>query len=417
MKSLYEHLYNTTAIDNMQMIAEGGASGHLKHIYDYEELTLDNIKGIIYSLFNSRIEDVTEKIDGTNIQASMNAAGEVVFIRNKSDLNSTRGGMSVEDMAMKWSGNKRVQETFVEGGKILEKVFEKMGVKFFNPDSDTRVFANCECMKEGTTNVIPYVSAMVNVHDLWVYKRNNAGEWEHTDTNKEGLDEIEKALEETDAKAQLTPRLLIKSTKEGTDEMNRYFREINKIFKEAHLGNTSTIRQYKEYRYEVWVREHADWIREDMNAFWILFDRWIEGEKKTNIRSIKEMYPDHIEDLMAIDGKEPQKELQKFVMQPLDDFFARLANSVIKLCDGFINSGFEKEVVQQMKDDLDETIAKVMKEGTEEMKTKLLRQLNRLGEQEINPTEGIVFRYKGRLSKLTGSFAALNQIVNLKYQI
>jgi hypothetical protein len=43
---------------------------------------------------------------------------------------------------------------------------------------------------------------------------------------------------------------------------------------------------------------------------------------------------------------------------------------------------------------------------------KQLKRLERLGgDQSINSVEGIVFKYQGRLMKLTGSFAPLNQIL------
>ena len=45
---------------------------------------------------------------------------------------------------------------------------------------------------------------------------------------------------------------------------------------------------------------------------------------------------------------------------------------------------------------------------------KLEYLLTRLGDNpEIYPSEGVVYKYKGRTYKLTGSFAAINQIKNL----
>lgn len=414
MKNLFEYLYENSVIDDMQMVFEGGASGHLAHIIDYEDLTLDELKGLIYSLFNARITDATEKLDGTNIQASMNTKGEVIFIRNKTDLNSERGGMSVEDMFAKWQDNVRIQDVFVSAGNILSELFEKVGKDFFNPDENTRIFANCECMRDGVTNIIPYASAGVNIHDLWIYKKNpETNTWEHEDTTKDGLDKLEKAAVEIDSKAQLTPNVLIRSTEEGHKQMNEYFKEINKLFKNAHLNNKSTIRQYKEYMYEVWVREHADWIREDMVGFYDLFERWVEGEKKKNIRTLKEMYPEHEAELDDID-KNQVKDLNRFIMKDLDDLFTRIANSVIKLCDGFINAGFEKESIEELKKTLEDTKKEVMANGSDKAKTELLYQLGRLGNYDINPTEGIVFRYKGKLCKMTGSFAAANRIIGLR---
>jgi hypothetical protein len=57
----------------------------------------------------------------------------------------------------------------------------------------------------------------------------------------------------------------------------------------------------------------------------------------------------------------------------------------------------------------------VKSEGSKTAQTKLVKQLKRLervgGDASINAAEGIVFRYQGKLMKLTGSFAPLNQIL------
>jgi hypothetical protein len=39
------------------------------------------------------------------------------------------------------------------------------------------------------------------------------------------------------------------------------------------------------------------------------------------------------------------------------------------------------------------------------------------GDDSINHAEGIVFNYKGRTMKMTGSFAGLNQIIGLRFQM
>lgn len=388
------------------LIEEGGASGHLAHIIDYTDLTLDNLKGIIYSLFNSRIEDVTEKLDGMNIQASMNNAGEVVFIRNKSDLNSERGGMSVADMAAKWSSKPLIQSTFVRAGEILERIFKQVGREFFNPDSETRIFANCECMQEGITNVIPYKSAMVNIHDLWIYKKTATG-WEYESTTKRGLDKLEKHL---DSESQLTPQVLIKTTEEGTAKMNSYFKTLNKMFKDLGLKNKSTLEEYQYLRFIEYVKQHYNWISED--DYGMFFDRLIKGVKSVNLREIKKRYPDH--DLTSLDK---DKDLKVYPNQELDKLMISLGNDVIKQCSGFLNSGFEEESIAVLKSDLEATVHQIEQSDNEPLKTKLMVNLNRLGSNTVNATEGIVFRYKGRLMKLTGSFACVNQIIGLKYNL
>ena len=158
----------------INIILEGGQSGHMAHIIDYDDFTRDDLIELVSNLFDGEIEDVTEKIDGTNIQATMNLAGEVVFIRNKTDLNSERGGMSISDMAEKWASKPQVAQTFVTAGETITKVFEKIGKEWFNPNPTTRRIVNCDCVIAGKTNIIPYASEQVDFHDIWIYEKGIA---------------------------------------------------------------------------------------------------------------------------------------------------------------------------------------------------------------------------------------------------
>ena len=145
----------------------------MKHIYDYTELTLNDIKDIITNLLSGKIEDVTEKLDGMNIQCSLNNNGQVVFVRNKGDLNSDIGGMLQDDVAAKWAGRENVARVYLSAYDTITKVFKNIGKEFFNPDKNTKILANCECITAGKTNILMYASAQVDFHNLWVYTRED----------------------------------------------------------------------------------------------------------------------------------------------------------------------------------------------------------------------------------------------------
>ena len=103
-------------------------------------------------------------------------------------------------------------------------------------------------------------------------------------------------------------------------------------------------------------------------------------------------------------------------MRPLDNFFTRLGNDLIELCDGIINANNKDAVVKQLTNDLKNAVDTIRTEGSDDANQKLTIQLNRLKDMQLNAAEGIVFRYKGNLMKCTGSFAALNQAVGLQYR-
>ena len=229
-------------------IFEGGASGHMMHVIDETDFTCQDLLDLIDDLFGGKISNATEKLDGTNIQASMNNQNEVVFIRNKGDLNSERGGMTIQDMVEKWKDKPTVQKAFVSAGKTLEKIFKRIGSKFFNPDPNTRLLVNCECIVSGTTNIMYYDDDQVDFHNIWVYKKEG-DEWKKDSVTKDGLDVIQKAIERDD-KAKLTPNVIIQVTKDSNKFANEYKKKVIDLFKSEGLGKDATIEDWKKKRFE-----------------------------------------------------------------------------------------------------------------------------------------------------------------------
>lgn len=394
---------------------EGGAAGHMSHIYDYTDLTLRDIKGIIRNLFSGKIEDVTEKLDGMNIQCTLNNDGKLVFIRNKGDLNSEQGGMSQDDVSAKWAGKERVQKVYLDAYNTIEKVFKKIGKKFFNPNKNTKILANCECITAGKTNVLLYSSAQVDFHNLWIYTREDENSnWEKSDVTTDGLEVLEKACENIDG-AQLTPKVLIRVTEQSNSLMVSYIKSIDALFKKEGCTEKDAIDDYKWMRFNHYCSDNHEWILEDEQGTEILYERWFNDDKRVNLREIKKIYKNHLEEFNTINPKKIVYEVTK----TLDTFFSKLGNSIISLCDKLVNAGSESAVIEQLSNDLEEVVSEIESNGTEELKEKLTTNLNRLAElgNQINSTEGIVFKYNDRLCKITGSFAAVNQILGLRFSL
>lgn len=395
-------------------LIEGGASGHMAHPYDYTEFTLRDLKGLIRNLFSGKIEDITEKIDGTNIQASMNKQGQVVFIRNKTDLNSELGGMTIDDMARKWEAKPSVAKTFLTAGHIITEVFEQIGPKFFNPSDNKKLVLNCECVTEGKTNVLYYNSSQVDFHDIWVYEKNEEGKWENTDVTKTGLDIIQKACEKVD-NAQITPKLIIKVQQDSEEILVSFIKKLDRIFKDANCKEMSTVDDWKFSRFVSYCKEHeewTDWVLKSGEGTKLLYNRWFHDDKSVNIKKISELYPENENDVRSVDKKEYKKWVAS-VMEPLDNFFIELGNSIIELCDGILNKDSKAEIVKKLKNDLEDAVSEIELNGDDDANQKMTRQLQRLEGIGLNATEGIVFRYKGKLMKCTGSFAALNQLLGM----
>ena len=387
------------------LVLEGGIAGHMKHPIDYEDFTGDDLMGLVDDIFTGKIEHMKEKLDGTNINAYRNPAGSVRFIRNQSDLNNEQGGMSIEEMSIKWADKPSVAKVFTDSGKIIEEVFMRVPVKFFNPDENTKVIVNCECITAGQTNVMVYKTDRVAFHGTSTYTKTGNG-WELTGAREGVPSEISKAaagIRGTEPR----PDLILKSLDEGSRLASKFSKDIQELFKREGLSTRSTIDEWKAKRFQNLCPE---WLEcSDV------YRRWFYGDKSIGLASLKKKYADHIQELSELD-KKGYKEIVAGVMEPMDSLFGRIGNALISNLNGFTNSDESDQIASELRKSLDELVSDIKSNGTEDEVSKLERQLNRLKEigDTINSAEGVVFIYRGRLMKLTGSFGALNQIMGMR---
>jgi hypothetical protein len=114
--------------------------------------------------------------------------------------------------------------------------------------------------------------------------------------------------------------------------------------------------------------------------------------------------------------KENHAKIVKENMKPFEILFFQVGAEIMKNISGFIAANPSK-AVQGIKNRLDAAISSVRSGGDLKKLNKLKQQLEKLqaigGMKAIVPSEGIVFKYKGKTYKFTGAFAPINQITGL----
>ena len=397
------------------MIYEGGAGGHMAHPIDYTDFTGEQLIELVDNLFSGKIETMKEKLDGMNINASMNEKGEVVFIRNNSERNFPEGGMFIKDMETKWEGKDHQLKVYIQSGKIIEQIFSKLPVKYFNPKPGVRKIINCECIIEGKTNIMPYAKDRVAFHGYKLYEltdkldKNGNKSWVEIDDIEGDVDLLYKAAEGIDA-AKPRPNLVIKSIEDGKKFSTYFSKAIHRLFDNENLKITDTIEDWKFARFE---KIKPEWLDKNVKE---IFNRWFNKDKSFKANELKKIYPEHYTEVK--DDKFGKPFIGK-VMEPLDNLFLAIGNELIDLLDGFTNKDIHNKVIATLRNDMDETIKLVKQSGSTEAQDKVERNLNRLKalNDKYNSAEGVVFTYKGRLMKLTGSFAAINQILGTRFDV
>ena len=134
----------------------------------------------------------------------------------------------------------------------------------------------------------------------------------------------------------------------------------------------------------------------------------------------KKNYPD--EKILNWAKKMDKVNFVKFAQQniePFETLFLELGAKVLTNVSNLIAASPD-ESVKSIKKDLKSTISSLQKGGDINKISQLKRHLERLnkagGFKRIVPSEGLVFNYKGKTYKLTGTFAPINQILgSLKY--
>ena len=94
---------------------------------------------------------------------------------------------------------------------------------------------------------------------------------------------------------------------------------------------------------------------------------------------------------------------------------AKAGNKILRKLKNTINSKNQDAVKGDIKKRILSAIDTLENSGDEKSKDKLEQLLAKMEtlDNTVNVTEGIVFEYKGRLMKITGSFGIINQIIQM----
>lgn len=445
-KKMYDSLAESYWPKCSNALFEGGAAGHMDHPYEVESFTFRDLKDLIEDLFAGKISDITEKLDGQNLFASVDENGNTVFARNETHLFSAPLYLQDIENNPRWIGTPSVQHAFTNAAVTVDKVFKNLDdpIKFFNYNDEAdglrcRNWVNLEILDTQNYNVIPYVESKISFHNIKTarlgYQQKDAfstskDEQKHDmvdDPNNEiDMQKLQKAIDITDRtafKIQITPNVIFKKIEDGKKKAQEYIDVIDSLESKYSLPDDTMISKYKR---DV-LSEYLDGTRLaflDGKLKEMLLDRWLNKGKKIPIRTIvketplddgRHLSPNEIAAVSDFDKNDLQLVVRK-IMSPLDNLFIVIGNEVLHSVSGLANAGHETEVVSMLKKELKTIEDAIQNSDDDKSKIKLEQSLKRLAavNTELNSTEGIVFKYRGHMLKLTGSFAPVNQIFGTK---
>lgn len=399
---------------------EGGAAGHMSHPYDDKGLTFGDFKKIIDAGLRGELnfeEEPIEKTDGQNLFVTIKD-GKVMFARNTGD---TKDPMSLKQFVSKFEAHDvpGVRDTFVFAAKDLANLLSKLPAnKQKEIFGDGENFMNMELIYSKNPNVINYDTDVIQFHNIT--KTDGNGNILGTDSRP--AKEIPQILAKVKANVGkvfriIPPRILqLQKDVDFSDNKKRFEDKVNALQKRYGLNDGDEVSRY----HEMWWREliDADFPNLSQDVKEGLLRRWAYDDKKSlNWRSLeKQVDSKETAALLKKYDKEDVKKRYKENIKPFEDLFLALGATIIRNASNFVAANPSDEA-QRLRAYLDAETAKIKKGGGVDQIKKVEDQLAKLdrigGLDSIYPSEGIVFKYNGKLYKLTGAFAPLNQLLGI----
>ena len=428
-----ETIYKLSLLN--ESVKEGGAAGHMLHPFDVDEFTFGDYKQLVTDLFSTRVEHITEKLDGMNIFATVTPDGQPRFARNAGQIKGDDAGMGIEDMEARWGGEGKdtsildaYKNAFYLFSDAVNSLRDPAG--FFNGDG-YKLYANCEVIDKTHPNAVPYAKTLLSVHNLVAFSTDGTAQKLEIpeDVMQQKMANLKQLLPTVNSQyggTQVTPEVVIQIREDNNDTMEYFISIVDHIEEYAGVGDDTSLIDYRKEMILKYIPDHGFGILLD-NPFTDYFiNRWVYGQKQPTIVQLrKQMLTSGLEGADQIYAaavqfeKEVLPEAMKEIMEPVENFFYNLGNEVISRCQGLANEGNEDETVQVLVKQLENTKELIRQSADPELAKEMTYWLYRLStlDNKYNSTEGIVFNYRGKTMKLTGSFAALNRAINLRIKL
>ena len=278
-------------------------------------------------------------------------------------------------------------------------------------------FMNMEIIYSKNPNVIYYDRDIIQFHGI----KLTDGNGNIIGDNNKPAKSITKALETVRLHVGKTftviPPQVIKIGKDIDFDQNKskFIKKVEELKNRYTLTDGDAVSRY----HEMWWREQIEINFPDLSQEQKegLLLRWAYADKKTlNLRSLdKDLGKDKAAIIKKFD-KEDVKKKQKENIRPFEDLFLELGSVILKNASNFVGANPDIEM-QRLQAQIRTEADKIKKGGEAAQVEKVIAELERLdrigGIESIIPTEGIVFIYKGKTMKLTGTYAAINQLMGI----
>jgi hypothetical protein len=401
-------------------LLEGGAYGHLNHPFEDIELTFLDLEEMLMTTVNGAFGPenfVQEKTDGQNIMISWKE-GKLIAARNKSHLkDSGAAALDAKTIADLFAGRGDIEIAYNTAMTDLTNAISALSEgdkkKMF---AEGQKFASVEIITPVTQNTVPYGQNMLVFHGIVEHDvdGNVIGE------DKQAGRDLGKLIASVNADVQKTffvrgPQDIASKPLPDTAKKEAYYKKkLSAIMSESGCTQTSTVGDYALGMGKNVIQSEAKEanITIPEQSLDGLARRIADIDKSYSVSMIKKDLGENATWYNDLEKKNAKK-WKRAVYAPLESMFLEIGTEMMKNISAFLSAN-PTQAAEEMKAEIDKTIASIRINGDEKDIEKLEHELTRVsaagGLESIVPSEGITFLFKGKLYKYTGIFAPLHQI-------
>lgn len=346
--------------------------------------------------------------------------GKLIAARNKSHLkNAGADALDINGIATLFAGRGDIEIVYNAAMRDLTNSIGALSssdkAKYF---AEGTKFASLEIISPVTQNTVPYGLNMLVFHGVIEY--DAAGNPIAED--KQAGRDLGRLVKEANVEAQETffirgsQDMNIKPFPNTSQREIYYTKKYQDILKQSNLNANSSIQDYAMGMAKNVLIEEANKSKIKLPDNDTVIDglcaRIAGINKSFSISKINGELGENANWFIDLENMYA-KELKAKIYAPLESLFLEVGTEFMKNMTSFLSAN-PTAAAEAMRKEIEKTISQIKTNGDEEDIKKLEIQLNRLtavgGLENIVPTEGITFVYKGKLYKYTGIFSPIHQI-------
>lgn len=382
-------------------ILEAKVAGHIQHLHNDLGLTFKELKEIVNLGFSSNLKQAVEKVDG-NPLAMTYKNGEFLFAYNEQPKN-------MNDLEL---------EFFKDlPKKVYRDACERL-IRAFKDNPNTKKWfegnklLHMEILAKEMPNMIKYNRDAIVLHYMVEYDEDG----KQINKDRDLAVEISQQLSNNNEKIEIVgpPFVKLKDI-DCTDIKNKFTNELDEMLYNADIEEDNTLLDYLC----AFADKHFDKVGANVpeKQVPIIVKKWL-GLNKTHQYTTRVYKSQDLVDTLERTDNEGKAYITK-LYNGLKVFIASICVEILKRMETYVAKDIQ-DGANDAKKILNDALKELRSTGELSSSEKLsnaLERLEKIGLDNLFPSEGILFVYNDKMYKITGMFAdyiALSDVIRNK---